>query len=271
MGVTDIRLRFLQQEVGLKIDDLPLAKKTLTNYGYEEICSQYLNHFGAHPAQKDFKVQAGTTFTALYDFYLLDQRLKNETMIALQLFEQTFKNAFLQNVEFGDESNLLKESFHLQSGRIIRRGDVKSRLRHLKKNYIEPFPGYRKMHDHVTPWVLLKEMSFGVATNCFFLLPATNQQQILKAIFKKEKTLLSFEQDLQQIESFRHRAAHNYRLLGIAEEGQFLYSAVNRILSSLKNQDPAKLIKSKNKELLLKFIKQYPQEKDYLMQVYTFA
>lgn len=266
MKVTDIRLQFLQEEVGLKIDNVPLAREKLTDYGYEEICLQYLNHFGARTEKGDFKVQAGTTFNSLYDFYQLDQRLKNQTMVALQLFEQTFKNAFLQNVEFGSSTDLFKESFHLESGRIIRRGDVKSRLRHLKKNYIEPFPGYRKMHARVTPWVLLKEMSFGVATNCFFLLHHDNQQQILTAVFKQPLDLLHFERLLEPIDTFRHRAAHNYRLLGIKEDDQFLYAAVNRALVLLKNQDPSRLIEKKERSLIQDYLQKYPKEEYYLKE-----
>lgn len=80
-------------------------------------------------------------------------------MISLQLFEQSFKVALAEISFLGKNRQLakninpqtthpqqfLKEKYLLKNGRVIRRGDIKSRIRHIKQNYLEPYDGYREM------------------------------------------------------------------------------------------------------------------------------
>lgn len=174
-------------DLGLEIKNEQFFYDKIETYGYREIINQYGPHFLKKEMDQTECFKANTTFEALYAFYQLDQHLKNEALIDLQLFEQSFKAALVDTVEIEQATlqmkavksrksahskldDFLKEKYCLKSGRGIRRGDLQSRIRRIKNNYHEPFAGYTELHHEITPWVLIKEMSFGVACNYFFLL-----------------------------------------------------------------------------------------------------
>ena len=142
------------REFGIKIDDEQFFIDKIKTYGYREIIYQYLDHFIEDDSEK---VRPHTTFEEIYAFYQLDQSLKNEALIDLQLFEQTFKATLIDVIELYvaqlkakkfnvyQESrlkleDLLKEKYIMQSGRVVRRGDLRSRVRRIKEHYLEDYP-----------------------------------------------------------------------------------------------------------------------------------
>lgn len=154
----------------------------------------------------------------------------------------------------------------MQTGRVIRRGELRSRIRRIKENYLEPFDGYNYLYSsEITTWVLIKEMSFGVACNFFFLLHHKQQAIILKRVFKNDLSLADFEKVIESMRYFRNRAAHNYSLLIIKNsDDEFLYNTVYKSLLRLKNQEPARRMKSNFKDIINKYLEEYPKEKNYL-------
>ena len=268
------------REFGIKIDDEQFFIDKIKTYGYREIIYQYLDHFIEDDSEK---VRPHTTFEEIYAFYQLDQRLKNEALIDLQLFEQTFKATLIDVIELYvaqlkakkfnvyQESrlkleDLLKEKYIMQSGRVVRRGDLRSRVRRIKEHYLEPFDGYNYLYSNeITTWVLIKEMSFGVACNFFFLLHHKQQAIILKRVFKNDLSLADWEKVIESMRYFRNRAAHNYSLLIIKNsDDEFLYNTVYKSLLRLKNQEPARRMKSNFKDIINNYLEEYPKEKNYL-------
>ena len=268
------------REFGIKIDDEQFFIDKIKTYGYREIIYQYLDHFIEDDSEN---VRPNTTFEEIYAFYQLDQNLKNEALIDLQLFEQTFKAALIDVMElyvaqlkakkfnFYQESrlkleDLLKEKYIMQSGRVVRRGDLRSRVRRIKEHYLEPFDGYNYLYSNeITTWVLIKEMSFGVACNFFFLLHHKQQAIILKRVFKNDLSLADWEKVIESMRYFRNRAAHNYSLLIIKNsDDEFLYNTVYKSLLRLKNQEPARRMKSNFKDIINNYLEEYPKEKNYL-------
>ena len=268
------------REFGIKIDDEQFFIDKIKTYGYREIIYQYLDHFIEDDSEK---VRPHTTFEEIYAFYQLDQRLKNEALIYLQLFEQTFKATLIDVIELYvaqlkakkfnvyQESrlkleDLLKEKYIMQSGRVVRRGDLRSRVRRIKEHYLEPFDGYNYLYSNeITTWVLIKEMSFGVACNFFFLLHHKQQAIILKRVFKNDLSLADWEKVIESMRYFRNRAAHNYSLLIIKNsDDEFLYNTVYKSLLRLKNQEPARRMKSNFKDIINNYLEEYPKEKNYL-------
>lgn len=227
------------------------------SYGYHEIVDQYLSHF----TDRDHPVD----FNAIADLYHFDQRLKNIMMISLQLFEQSFKTALTEALPVGHQKEIFKESYQLGDGRVIQRGDLKSRIRRIRQNYMEPVAGYRQLHkNEITPWVLIKEMSFGITTNAFFLLANATQAQVLSQVFKTPVTLADFEKVLTDVRLFRHRAAHNYRLLGVKSAGHFLYQLVLQDLTLLANQDPVKYARVNFQHISNHYLTKYPEEEFFI-------
>ena len=277
--ITRLRMDFCR-EFGVTINDEEYFIDKVQTYGYREIIYQYLDHF---IEGNNKKVRPNTTFEEIYAFYQLDQRLKNEALIDLQLFEQTFKAALIDVIElyvaqlkakkfnFYQESrlkleDLLKEKYVMQTGRVIRRGELRSRIRRIKENYLEPFDGYNYLYSNeITTWVLIKEMSFGVACNFFFLLHHKQQAIILKRVFKNDLSLADLEKVIESMRYFRNRAAHNYSLLIIKNsDDEFLYNTVYKSLLRLKNQEPARRMKSNFKDIINNYLEEYPKEKNYL-------
>ena len=269
--ISALRIDFLKG-LGLTVNDKSFFKEKTTRYGYHEIVWQYLD---------EPKLKYPTDFKDIYALYQLDQKLKNSIMVSLQLFEQTFKVALTNELivqytrakaklikaeKYDEEPEIFNESYKLQDGSMIKRGDLKSRIRHIKKNYLEPFAGYNHLHGHIEWWVLVKEMSFGVATNAFFLLNEDSQRRISKRVFKINLSITDFEKILSDIKLLRRRAAHNYRLIGIQTNGKYLYNQVLHDLALLTNQEPYEKAVQKFQDLCDSFLDQYPNEKEYLQK-----
>lgn len=273
----ELRLDLLR-DMGIIITDTNYFIKITNRYGYHEVVWQYLDHFIKRVNKESITFKHPTTFEEIYNFYCLDQHLKNQVMISLQLFEQSFKVALAEISFLGKNRQLakninpqtkqprqfLKEKYQLKNRHVIRRGDVKSRIRHIKQNYLEPYDGYREVAGEATYWVIFKEMSFGVATNYFFLMPIKCQKQVLARVFKSHITLRKFEKWLETIRYFQRRAAHNYRPLGIKVGRQFLYQKISDSLYLLQNLEPRELLKQKIPETIDEYLGKYPYEKEFL-------
>ncbi|MDA6088963.1 Abi family protein [Lactobacillus amylovorus] len=110
--ITRLRMDFCR-EFGVTINDEEYFIDKVQTYGYREIIYQYLDHFIEGNSEK---VRPNTTFEEIYAFYQLDQRLKNEVLIDLQLFEQTFKATLIDVIELyvaqlkGKKFNFYQES-----------------------------------------------------------------------------------------------------------------------------------------------------------------
>lgn len=279
--ISKLRIDFLK-ELGISIKDPQFFDQKTWEYGYNEILWQYLDHFVVDPDSEDIKLKRKTDFEDIYAFYQLDQKLKNSLMISLQLFEQSFKVALSYELLFEyarlksklikanketEQVELFNETYKLQDGRVINRGDLKARIRHIKQNYLEPFDGYNNLHSNkVEYWVLVKEMSFGVATNAFFLLGNKNQKNILERVFKNKISLADFENILSDIKLFRRRAAHNYRLIGIKRDEQYLYKLALHDLSLLSNQEPYKNAINSFRKICQAYLEKYPYDQKFLQE-----
>lgn len=250
--------------LGITIPSEKFFQEKINYYGFQEICLQYLDHFLLKNQKNGLHVKKPTSFNQIYDFYSLDQDLKNSVMIAIQLLEQTFKNALVRAINKVPGQPPLKEKYQLNSGRIIRRGDLKTRIRRIGKNYLIPYKSYPESHQHVDKWVLIKEMSFGVACNYFFLLPYQVQKSIVTDFLSQQSSLLELENIFGTLRLFRNRAAHNYRLIGIKGQKLSLYDEVLRDLNLLENQEPYVKAKKDCQEIIAAYLKQYPAEKVYL-------
>ncbi|MDA6088962.1 hypothetical protein ODV19_02845 [Lactobacillus amylovorus] len=78
-------------------------------------------------------------------------------------------------------------------------------------------------------------------------------------------SLADFEKVIESMRYFRNRAAHNYSLLIIKNsDDEFLYNTVYKSLLRLKNQEPARRMKSNFKDIINKYLEEYPKEKNYL-------
>lgn len=276
--IVDLRIDFLKS-LGLTVHDQSFFKEQTKKYGYHEIVWQYLDHYFIDPDSDELKLKHPTDFEDVYALYQLDQKLKNSIMISLQLFEQTFKVALtnefvvrytkaktklIEAEKFDEEPEIFGKSYKMLDGNVIKRGDLKARIRHIKNNYLEPFEGYTHLHGQIEPWVLIKEMSFGVATNAFFLLGKDSQQRILKRVFKIKLSITDFEKMLSEIKLLRRRGAHNYRLIGIKKDDQFLYKLVLQDLSLLKNQEPSERAAHDLSKICEQYLQKYPDEKEFL-------
>lgn len=257
------------QHIGVTVSDHQSFTRQVKAYGYDEIVSQYLPHFVVDPRATPLQLKRPTDFNDISDLYWLDQHLKNTTMIGLQLFEQSFKVTLSRKLrelqQDKQQAELLKPSYQMQNGRTIKRGDLKARLRHIKKYYLEPYPGYReKTSGKPSAWVLVKEMSFGIATNAFFLLEQPVKKEILQVVFQRPCSLISFEQITADLRVFRGRAAHNYRLIGLRLRHHSIYPLVLAELSLLTNQDPFIRVSQQLQKVCEHYLISHPEERTFI-------
>ena len=103
----ELRLDLLR-DMGIIITDTNYFIKITNRYGYHEVVWQYLDHFIKRVNKESITFKHPTTFEEIYNFYCLDQHLKNQVMISLQLFEQSFKVALAEISFLGKNRQLAK-------------------------------------------------------------------------------------------------------------------------------------------------------------------
>lgn len=273
-NLLEIRIDILK-DLGIKINNINLFKEKTRYYGYHEIFLQYGELFEKDETNGQITwIHEKLSFEEIWAAYELDQKLKNSFMIALAQFEQTFKTAMLEPVILAyskwktaqllhkSKPDFLQSSYTFQSGRKINRGDLKARIRHIKQNYDEPYSDYNHVHNNkADPELIIKEMSFGVALNFFFLLPTQFQKEVLSSFFQTQPSLLEFEKITETLRLFNRRAAHNFRLLGFKTNNEYIYTKIYTIFTKIYNSDPVNQVKSNLTQNIDQFLANYPSDK----------
>lgn len=140
--------------------------------------------------------------------------------------------AYTLSEDFGvKESEYLKyknfkqgETFE-EHGRVTNeRNEMLNILKGFRKRDIEPLNHYRENHNHIPPWILMKETSFGNLKHIFKLLKGPQKKKVISICYgididkvSDEHTAL-FKDSLALINAFRNRAAHNGRIFNFKPE-----------------------------------------------------
>lgn len=186
------------------------------------------------PSSDTDRYKEGVTFTELINLYDLDKNIRSAVMLATLEVELSLRTAIAYTLseDFGvKESEYLKyknfkqgEKFE-EHGRVTNeRNEMLNILKGFRKRDIEPLNHYRENHNHIPPWILMKETSFGNLKHIFKLLKGPQKRKVISICYGIDISEVSddhitlFKDSLALINAFRNRAAHNGRIFNFEDK-----------------------------------------------------
>ena len=241
---------------GLIIEDYEFALHALNTISYYDLINRYQRYF----MPDGEKFIDNTRIELLYSFSLFDKSIQSFILKYSMFIENIFKTklAYTLAKDFGaKESEYLsaakyRQSYQNPNGTLT----FNSIFWECKKTILDPKITnnptlyYYKKHNHVPPWILLKNLSFSNAINLFKLLKDTQRDIIVNELIPNEQIALSDKINfvfcsLEAIRLFRNFAAHNldFTALRTDETRKLSPTVISKLLSG------SGLIKKENKKI----------------------
>ena len=251
----DEQIKLLKSR-GLIIEDYEFALHALNTISYYDLINRYQRYF----MPDGEKFIDNTRIELLYSFSLFDKSIQSFILKYSMFIENIFKTklAYTLAKDFGaSESEYLsaakyRQSYQNPNGTLT----FNSIFWECKKTILDPKITnnptlyYYKKHNHVPPWILLKNLSFSNAINLFKLLKDTQRDIIVNELIPNEQIALSDKINfvfcsLEAIRLFRNFAAHNldFTALSTDETRKLSPTVISKLLSG------SGLIKKENKKI----------------------
>lgn len=207
----------------LIIDNRDFAIHALDTISYYDLVNRYQKHF--LPDGQNFI--EGTTLEQLYSLSMFDRSIQAFILKYSMFIENIFKTklAYTLSRDFGvDMSVYLAKSKYKESyqnpNNVLTFDAVQIeclKTRDDDKIASNPTLYYREHHNHIPPWILLKNLSFSNSINLFKLLKNAQRDDVVNALLPNEPDRILPLNDkanfiicaLEAIRVFRNAAAHN--------------------------------------------------------------
>ena len=168
---------------GMMPVDTAFAENVLIGTSYYDLVNGYKSHF-----MRNDQFLPGISFEHLYWFHLFDRGFQNVLFEASIFIEDYFKNVLAHTLakNFGVDTSeyLAPDNFIPFRGRGKKGTSRKRLLEELRIQYEHPRDNptlyYLNHHNHIPPWILLKNISFSDSIKLFSLLKRTEKQEILQ-------------------------------------------------------------------------------------------
>ena len=207
----------------LNISDPEFAIHALDTIPYYDLINRYQRHF--MPNGDSFI--DGTTIEQLYSLSMFDRSIQAFILKYSMFIENIFKTklAYTLSKDFGvDISVYLAKSKYKESyqnpNNVLTFDAVQLeclKTRDDPKIASNPTLYYREHHNHIPPWILLKNLTFSNSINLFKLLKNAQRDDVVEALLPNEPDRIIPLSDktnfiicaLEAIRVFRNAAAHN--------------------------------------------------------------
>lgn len=237
----DELLSLMVEKHGLTPPIPPFARDALMSSSYYTLINGYKDYF-----MTEDRFRPGLTFGHLYFFHILDRGFQNTLFEHSLIIEDYFKNilAYVLAKNFGvsvseylADTNFIKRKTHrnresaaagngsVDSGS-QRKKHPRSLLKSLRKTAYEtsdePTKYYRENHNHIPPWILMRNVSFSDSIELFMRLKRKEKTEVLKimlplsADYASRVALLRYI--LTMIRKFRNTIAHNLKFINFSTE-----------------------------------------------------
>lgn len=255
----------------LNINDPQFAMHALDTISYYDLINRYQRHF--MPNGECFI--EGTTIEQLYSLSMFDRSIQAFILKYSMFIENIFKTklAYTLSKDFGVDMSVYlakskyKESYQNPNNTLtfdaVQAECIKTKDNDKIAN--NPTLYYRENHNHIPPWILLKNLSFSNSINLFKLLKNAQRDDAVNALLPDEPNRTIPINDktnfiictLEAIRAFRNAAAHNldFTALRTDETRKIPPSILSKYLPG------GVLIKKENKRIT-------KDEKIYLKGVY---
>lgn len=178
----DELLTVLVEKHGLTSPLPSFAKDVLIGTSYYDLINGYKSHF-----MENDRFREGVTFENIYWFHLFDRGFQNVLFELSIVIEEYFKNvlAHVLAKNFGVDTSeyLAPDNFLPYHGKGRHKLSRDRLLKDLRYQYEHPRDDptryYAKNHNHIPPWIFLKNMTFSDSINLFTLLKRDEKKEIL--------------------------------------------------------------------------------------------
>ena len=252
----------------LNISNPEFAIHALDTISYYDLINRYQKHF--MPDGERFI--EGTTIEQLYSLSMFDRSIQAFILKYSMFIENLFKTklAYTLSRDFGvDMSVYLAKSKYKEAyqnpNNVLTFDAVLlecAKTRDDNKIASNPTLYYREHHNHIPPWILLKNLSFSNSINLFKLLKNAQRDDVVNALLpdQSERTIQPNDKTnfiictLEAIRVFRNAAAHNldFTALRTDETRKIPASTLSKCLPGgiLIKKEKKKI--SKNEKIYLK-------------------
>ena len=203
------------KERGLQIGTRPVAKNLLLTASYYDLVNGYKEVF-----MPNDKFIPDTSINSLYLFSYIDKTVQAVLIKYSLMLETRFKTCLAhilaKNIGVHIDDYLHQKHYKERPNRNLTFQAVKAEI-NKQSNPLsakQPTKHYLKHHNHVPPWILLKNVSLGSAINLFKCLNSANKQEFAHLFISSNKLTTREKIEfitcvMEGVKVFRNCAAHN--------------------------------------------------------------
>ncbi|MDY2649100.1 MAG: Abi family protein [Pyramidobacter porci] len=222
----------LREEYGLVISNLDFAKRVLSSISYYDLVNGYQECMMANG-----EFHKNISIEALYFFHIFDKRFQGILFQPTLFIENSFKTklAYLLGQQFGvfEDEYLNETRYHAVKNNLCFSQLKSNILRHLGRQPNDATKHYRQHHNHLPPWIALKNLSFADALNLFILLKDSRLKGVIVDEMLPASPRFDFSlrlnfllRSLHLIREVRNQIAHNLKFISF-------HSRVNKVPSDI--------------------------------------
>lgn len=178
---------------------------------------------------KNNKYNKDISIELLYTFYLFDTKFQNILFRQSVFIENMFKTRLAQIIgkNLGvHQKNYLNEKHYYAYAKNNSKVNFKDLKYKIEKIYInnnnkyipQPTKHYLETHNHIPPWILFKNVTFGNTINLYQLLKPNEKNEITNVMLSN--TTIDYKQkvefltnSLNIIREYRNKIAHNLKFV----------------------------------------------------------
>lgn len=215
----DEQIEKLKNEYELIISDDEVAKKLLCTVSYYDLINGYKECFMTND-----KFHNQISIEYLFGFCVYDKNFQNILLKYSIYVENVFKTklAYIIAKNFGVDENvyLNAKNYNIPSSKKKKFKDV---LKNIKKvinhpQTDDPTKYYKNNHNHIPPWILLKNVYFNDAIDLYSFLPTNLKKEIVEEYFtyknfKNNEELELFMAMITIVRKFRNKIAHSGKVI----------------------------------------------------------
>ena len=217
----DQQIKILKDKYHLLIENEDLAKQLLSTFSYYDLVNGY----------KDILMEnehyiPGTSIEQVHIFHMINKDFQSILFKYSVYIENAYKNslAYLLSKNFGvHQDEYLNFSNFINPKNKKDRMSKEKTLSKIKKTIDNTYTGnptkfYRKKHNHIPPWIIFKNVSFGDSIDLYRQLKSKDKKELLGMLINYSGYPISTSnipmlEALTIVRKFRNVIAHNLKFI----------------------------------------------------------
>lgn len=212
------QISILKTKHNLIIEDNDFAINVLSTLSYYDLINGYKECM-----QENNIFKKGITIEYLYQFHLFDKNFQSIILKNSTLIENAFKTkfAYILSKNLGnDVCDYLDSTKYITDSSTINFYKVKRKFENAYNGkYVnDPTKHYLKTHNHIPPWIIMRNVSFGNTINLYRVTSPKERDELATMLVPSNKIALYAKidfiiQSLNLIRIFRNSIAHNLKFV----------------------------------------------------------